>query len=227
MSNAAEQPLPTRSRKRPPDERRALILEAARKAFAQASRPSQLSTVREIAAAGDMSEGTIYNYFSSKEELFFEAVVEPLRRSLHEAATNPRADADPAGEGGRATGEHFIASMLEAWSGSLPVLSLLLGDRDVAATFYADALAASLDQIAASIDDRHGGRQLGFTGWVAARVIVGGCLMLALEEEVGRPPADRDTLAFAMSNVIHHGLAAYFEPVTPKMGAKRPPKKRQ
>lgn len=213
MPDAANEPLPGRSRKRPPDERRALILEAARKAFAEASRPSQLSTVREIAAAGNMSEGTIYNYFTSKEELFAEAVVEPLRRCLSEVAHAPEAEADPAGEGARATGERFISVMLDAWAGSLPVLGMLLGDKQHASSFYADAFGSALGQLAASIDEHHGGRDLGFDGWVAARVIIGGCLMLALEVELGQVHVPRSELAFQMSAVMHHGLAAFFEPV--------------
>ncbi|QLL07398.1 TetR/AcrR family transcriptional regulator [Mycobacterium vicinigordonae] len=200
-------------RRLPNDERRERILEAARKAFGQASRPSQLSTIREIAAAGKMSEGTIYNYFTSKEELFFAAIVEPVLASMREANMDQMIESDPAGEGGRTTAEHFIASVTETWSGSLPILSLLLGDRKLASRFYEEAFASSLDQLSASIDDHRGGRSMGFGGWMAARVIVGGCLMLALELELGKGKLDKDELAREMSSMLYQGLSGFFDPV--------------
>lgn len=196
----------------PEDERRERILEAARKAFGQASRPSQLSTVREIAAAGKMSEGTIYNYFASKEELFFAAIVEPVLNSNRLAAMDPLAEADPAGEGGRLTGEHFIASIIETWSGSLPILSILFGERKLASRFYEEALASSLEELSTSIDEHRGARSLDFSGWMAARVIVGGCIMLALELQLGRDKLDKDELARQMSSMLYHGLSEFFDP---------------
>lgn len=49
------------------EQRRAQILEAAAKVFAE--KGFQQATISEIAAEAGVSEGTIYNYFRSKEEL--------------------------------------------------------------------------------------------------------------------------------------------------------------
>jgi AcrR family transcriptional regulator len=54
-------------KKRLIEERRAQILEAATRVFAR--KGYRGATIREIAAAADVSEGTIYNYFASKRDL--------------------------------------------------------------------------------------------------------------------------------------------------------------
>jgi AcrR family transcriptional regulator len=52
--------------------RRGEILTAARSVFAERGYAS--ATLDEIAARADFAKGTIYNYFKSKEEIFFEVV---------------------------------------------------------------------------------------------------------------------------------------------------------
>ena len=66
--------------------RRAQILEAAEAIFA--AKGYHGATTREIAQAADVSEGTLYNYFASKRDLFVglmtsrtDALVEVNRRS--------------------------------------------------------------------------------------------------------------------------------------------------
>ncbi|MDQ7053892.1 MAG: TetR/AcrR family transcriptional regulator [candidate division KSB1 bacterium] len=49
--------------------RRQAILDAASRIFAQ--KGFERATLDEIAEAAEFGKGTIYNYFSSKEELFF------------------------------------------------------------------------------------------------------------------------------------------------------------
>jgi AcrR family transcriptional regulator len=63
-----EQKLSRRGRSRA--SRKAQILDGAAQVFAQ--KGFHAATTREIAQAADVSEGTIYNYFESKEELLIE-----------------------------------------------------------------------------------------------------------------------------------------------------------
>lgn len=58
--------------------RRAEILSAAGRLFAE--KGYHRTTTQDIAAAAEVSEGTIYNYFASKEELLF-AIMEQISQS--------------------------------------------------------------------------------------------------------------------------------------------------
>ena len=61
--------------------RRSSILKAARRAFSETGDMNG-TTIRAIADRGGISEGVIYRHFDSKEQLFYEAVVEPLREAV-------------------------------------------------------------------------------------------------------------------------------------------------
>src|SRR5215472_10649646 len=60
------------------DARRGLILKAARKAFSETGDVSG-TTIRTIADKAGISEGLIYRHFTSKEQLYMEAVFTPLQ----------------------------------------------------------------------------------------------------------------------------------------------------
>ena len=61
--------------------RKRSILKAARRAFTETGDMNG-TTIRAIAERGGISEGVIYRHFESKDQLFFEAVVEPLRDAV-------------------------------------------------------------------------------------------------------------------------------------------------
>ena len=61
--------------------RRSSILAAARKAFTETGDMNG-TTIRHIAERGGISEGVIYRHFESKDQLFIEAVVEPLSQAV-------------------------------------------------------------------------------------------------------------------------------------------------
>jgi AcrR family transcriptional regulator len=63
-------------------ERRRLILDAAREVFARTS--LQGASTREIARAASVNQATLFEHFTSKDELFSEAVVVPLLDALRE-----------------------------------------------------------------------------------------------------------------------------------------------
>src|SRR5580658_11177830 len=65
------------------DARKKSILKAARKAFSETGDVNG-TTIRVIAEHGGISEGIIYRHFESKDQLFYEAVVEPLRQAVDE-----------------------------------------------------------------------------------------------------------------------------------------------
>src|SRR3954471_16705973 len=80
-TRAAKKPADApRARRLTAEARRSSILKAARKAFSETGDMNG-TTIRVIAEHGGISEGVIYRHFESKDQLFFEAVVEPLREA--------------------------------------------------------------------------------------------------------------------------------------------------
>jgi AcrR family transcriptional regulator len=88
-----DRPRPPRTgkRERTKAQNRELILEAARRVFAE--RGFAVTTVRDIIGATGLASGTFYNYFKSKEEVFqairdeSALVVRPMLRAARHAAT--------------------------------------------------------------------------------------------------------------------------------------------
>src|SRR5882724_10081248 len=58
------------------DDRREQLLAVARAVFVESGRAG--ARTKQITDAADMAESSLYTYFRSKEELFEEAVLEPL-----------------------------------------------------------------------------------------------------------------------------------------------------
>ena len=72
-----------RARRLTAEARRSSILKAARRAFSETGDMNG-TTIKVIAEHSGISEGVIYRHFESKDQLFFEAVVEPLREAVDE-----------------------------------------------------------------------------------------------------------------------------------------------
>lgn len=82
----------------PADERRQLILDAAKEVFARSG--LQGSRTRDLAEAAGINQATLFGHFKSKEDLFAAAVLQPLvalldgvreRYQSYEAADSPEA----------------------------------------------------------------------------------------------------------------------------------------
>ena len=79
---------PTR-RRLTAEARKSSILEAARRAFTETGDMNG-TTIRHIADRAGISEGMIYRHFESKDQLFIEAVVEPLTEAIDKLVRRPR-----------------------------------------------------------------------------------------------------------------------------------------
>ena len=65
--------------------RTSYLLAAARRAFTETGEINGI-TIKAIAEHSGISEGVIYRHFESKDQLFFEAVVEPLKKAVDDLA---------------------------------------------------------------------------------------------------------------------------------------------
>lgn len=175
----------TRAKRLTADARRKSILQAARAAFSETGDMNG-TTIRVIAEKGGISEGVIYRHFESKDQLFFEAVVEPLQEAIDELLeVSERFErefpltAERQLQGIQDLYRHLIAMLVEV----MPLLGLVLfGDPAVAERFHQEKFAAAMDRLAdawRTVAERHG---LEFEEpQLSSRAVMGLALMLALE----------------------------------------------
>jgi AcrR family transcriptional regulator len=174
-----------RARRLTAEERRRSILEAARQSFGDTGDMNG-TTMRTIADRAGISEGVIYRHFESKDQLFYEAVVEPLRdavdRLVEATADLERQFPLPAERQLESLADVYqqLTSMLAE---VLPLLGLVLfGDPAVAQRFYREHFAVAMDRLATAwqdVEERYG-VEVGLTP-ISTRAVIGTALILALE----------------------------------------------
>jgi AcrR family transcriptional regulator len=165
--------------------RKSSILKAARQAFIETGDMNG-TTIKQIAERGGISEGVIYRHFESKDQLFYEAVFEPLRQAVDElVAASEVVDLEepltPERQVETLNGlyRQLIATLEEI----LPLLGLVLfGDPKVARRFYRKHFTVAMDRLAEAwreVEDRYG---FEFESPdISARAVMGIALVLALE----------------------------------------------
>jgi AcrR family transcriptional regulator len=204
-----------RTRRLTAEARRRSILEAARRAFSQTGDVNG-TTMKVIAEHGGISEGVIYRHFESKEQLFYEAVVEPLREAVDDlVAATVVVDRDeplsPERQLQTLTGLYRqLTSTLED---VLPLLGLVLfGDPQVATRFYEEHFAVAMDRLADAWRDVEGRYGYPFESPdISARAVMGIALILALESHHSKR-FDRDRAV----NLASRGtIQGFFPPLTP------------
>jgi AcrR family transcriptional regulator len=170
--------------------RKSSILAAARRAFTETGDMNG-TTIKLIAARSGISEGVIYRHFESKDQLFFEAVVEPLQHAVDDlvAATEIFDRDEPLTPERQRSGMNGLYKQLVATlSEVLPLLGLVLfGDPEVAKKFYRDNFSVAMDRLAEAwrvVEDRYG---FPFESPdISARAVMGMALMMALESHHGK-----------------------------------------
>jgi AcrR family transcriptional regulator len=204
-----------RPRRLTAEARRSSILKAARRAFTETGDMNG-TTIRHIADRGGISEGVIYRHFESKDQLFFEAVVEPLRGAVDElvAATevvDREGPLSPERQREKLGGlyRQLISTLVEV----LPLLGLVLfGDPKVAQRFYREHFAVAMDRLAAAWRDVE--LRYGFefeSPDISARAVMGIALVLALEIRHTKD-FDRDRALELVSEGTMTGFFPAFEP---------------
>jgi AcrR family transcriptional regulator len=181
---------PPKRRRLTAEARKSSILEAARRAFSETGDMNG-TTIKVIAEHSGISEGVIYRHFESKDQLFFEAVVEPLQRAVDElvAATEGVDRDEPlTPERQYATMAGLYRQLISTLEQMLPLLGLVLfGDPQVARKFYRENFAVAMDRLAEAwreVEDRYG---FPFESPdISARAVMGMALILALESHHGK-----------------------------------------
>jgi AcrR family transcriptional regulator len=185
-----------RTRKRLTAEaRKSSILAAARQAFIETGDMNG-TTIKVIAEHSGISEGVIYRHFESKDQLFFEAVVEPLKEATDDlVAATEIVDRDepltPERQLEALNGlyRQLVSTLVKI----LPLLGLVLfGDPQVAKKFWQENFAVAMDRLAEAwraVEDRYGFPSE--SPDISARAVMGMALVLALESQHSKK-FDRD-----------------------------------
>jgi AcrR family transcriptional regulator len=206
---------PPRRHRLTAEARKSSILAAARLAFSETGDMNG-TTVKAIAEHSGISEGVIYRHFESKEQLFFEAVVEPLKHAVDElvAATEIIDRDEPlTPERQLETMTGLYRQLVSTLEGVLPLLGLVLfGDPKVARRFYRENFAVAMDRLAEAwreVEDRSG---LPFESPdIAARAVMGMALMLALE----KTHAARFNRSRAVAQISEGTVKGFFPTIQP------------
>lgn len=146
--STASRPKQSRGPRLDAESRKALILEAARRAFSRRGDVAG-TTIRDIAAEANISEGIIYRHFESKEELFFEAAVRPLHEAFELGEEMmERFVPELAGADRHKLTAAYYREMIVMLRDLIPLLGLVLfGDPRYSEPFYRDVLVPALKQL--------------------------------------------------------------------------------
>jgi AcrR family transcriptional regulator len=188
-------------------------LKAARRAFSETGDVNG-TTIKVIAQHSQISEGVIYRHFESKEQLFFEAVVEPLQEAVDDlvlAAEVIDRDEPLTPERQMETLNGLYRQLISTLKEVIPLLGLVLfGDPQVARRFYKENLALAMDRLGDAwnrVEIRYGDRLE--SPAIAARAVMGIALSLALESYHNKQ-FDLDGAV----DVVTRGSLSGFFPVT-------------
>lgn len=189
--------------------RKSSILAAARRAFTETGDMNG-TTIKVIAEHSGISEGVIYRHFESKDQLFIEAVVEPLQQAVDDlvaAAAVVDRDQPLTPERRLETTMGLYRQLVSALEKILPLLGLVLfGDPEIARRFYREDFAVAMDRLAEAwraVEDRYG---IPFgSSDISARAVMGMALILALEKHYNEP-FDRDRAVALISEGTLRGF---------------------
>jgi AcrR family transcriptional regulator len=195
---------PRQKRLRAP-ERRHELLQAARRAFAKnGDIPS--TTMKAISREAGVSEGIIYRHFVSKDQLFLEAVVEPLNETILRAIKGSARPARTIGE--RVEGTiPFLTSLIEDLTEALPLIGLVLfGDPAKGRAFYKKTLGRSVDDLGTTWTNYYAEYDIDFPGALVARAIIGMAMMFAIENRFNPRAVKAREVAEVLARLIYDGL---------------------
>lgn len=202
-----------RKRLNPADRRRG-ILEAARKVFSSTGDPAA-TTMKSIAAEAGISEGIIYRHFESKEQLYFEAIVDPLVDAIHSYVEEAAAHGIPVDEAERhEVVQLFWRNLITSLQPIVPLLGLVLfGEPTRARQFYRNEFDSAISVLAGRWQKMFGGSDLGHPSREVALSVIGMALMVSVDARFNRD-FDLDSSVEALDRITRPGFWPELVPVS-------------
>lgn len=192
------------------EERRAVIIKAAREEFAVAGYEG--TRVRAIAERAGVNDAMLYRHFKGKEHLFEAAVAEPIEEAVSSIVNRPMPPLPPdAGtEEMRERSIAFYVDLLEAMERVGPLLGIVLfGDQSRGIAYYRERLEPIFDRVVElTVDMQERWKHADFDSQLLHRSIFGTCWMIAIDARYGsKPPMAREDAAKQLVGVLFNGIA--------------------
>ncbi|MGF2946024.1 TetR/AcrR family transcriptional regulator [Mycobacterium sp. Lab-001] len=193
-------------RRLPKAERRALILEAAQKVFVNNGVGG--TRVVDIADAAGVNTALMYQHFSSKEELFSEAVIYPLEQLLERTEQQTRKLAIGAENIQQRTTEEFVREILYIMVELSPLFgTVLFGDPEVGKKFYRDRLEPMLSRIVNLVQKAlPTWRHVDFDARRTTVAVFGMSWFLAMDSSMREETLDVDGASKELTRLLFTGL---------------------
>jgi AcrR family transcriptional regulator len=188
----------------PAAERRKNILAAARTVFLEQGFSG--ARTKDIAERSGVTEAFLYRHFDSKEQMYLEAILDPVRSGLEDLAESVRRihaeQRDPV-DFLHALNTLCLSFYMEyAPLQAVALYSELGNGRD----FYNEHLRPLIRKIGVLIADRVGWRQKGVDPLIVGRVVLGAEWAVGLDYMMRHKKPDLDTAVKRMTQMFTGGI---------------------
>jgi len=185
------------------EERRRQLLAVAREEFARVG--PEGARISDIAKLAGVNVALLYRYFESKEQLFEEAVVEPIDHLLQDVLAQTVAGSI---NGSSEAVTIFYRGLLEVFVEYLDLFNVVLfSDRDSGQEFYLRRIAPFIDSLAEHVRGATG------TLWaqnadpaLTSPMCVGMCWGIAMDAHFRGVELDGDEVARVLTMITIQGL---------------------
>lgn len=206
---------PQPRRRLPAAQRRELILHEARQAFLEAGNGVGGVSAKAIAERCGVNEALIFRHFGTKEDLFIEAVLEPLGdavRALVDETVRmpppPDSSADRLGRMWHLTYDLLIGLLAMPPDVVRSIAMLLFGKSKETPEFYARTLEPALTAFESVVESEYPNwNHRAFSARLAVRQTLATCFWVVVETDLSGRPLDREGAARSLADLLIYGMA--------------------
>jgi AcrR family transcriptional regulator len=197
IGRVASEPSGGRANRMRGDDRREQLLEIARAVFVESGRAG--ARTKQITDAAGMAESSLYTYFRSKEELFEEAVLEPLDQLV-----------GGLGERGHLDMKELHGEVFDVLDRTVPLLgAVVYGEGRDGLRFYRARLAPVFDRLRGTLEQAMAGWGTApFDRDLRTGALIGSYAWISFDERAAGRTADRDRFVDEVSAFFVRALAA-------------------
>lgn len=191
------------------DQRRRQITKSARAVFIDQGLKG--ARTKDIAAAAGINEALLYRHFSSKEELFESAIVEPLEEAVARLVVVsgiPPEELDVTGEVMIERTRAFLRDLVDVLEEIAPLLGVMLfGDVGNATEHYGEQVTPLLERITEVVGSNlDSWSHRDFDVPLLVRIVFGSMWFEAVHARLAGRPLEKDRVADEIAQLIIRGL---------------------